>query len=52
MGFNETHQIILVRPKNDSLFELVKDDFLGLLPEGVDYKDFEFMVFQLKNSAV
>jgi tetratricopeptide (TPR) repeat protein len=50
IGMNENQHIIMVMPKNDSLFELVKDDFLGLLPEGVDYKDFEFMVSQMKSS--
>ncbi|MCX6774128.1 MAG: hypothetical protein NTY68_03990 [Candidatus Micrarchaeota archaeon] len=50
MGMNESQHIIMVMPKSDALFELVKDDFLGLLPEGVDYRDFEFMASQMKAS--
>jgi len=51
IGMEENQHIIIVMPRRVELFELVKDDFLGLLPEGVDYKDFEFMVAQLRNSA-
>jgi len=51
IGMEENQHIIIVMPRRVELFELVKDDFLGLLSEGVDYRDFEFMVAQLRNSV-
>ena len=50
MGMNESGHLMVVVPKDSSLIELVKDDFLGMMPEGIDSSDLEFMLAQLSPS--
>lgn len=50
LGMNENGHLMIVIPKDEKLLDLVKGDFLGMMPEGVDYRDLEFMLAQMKDS--
>jgi tetratricopeptide (TPR) repeat protein len=50
LGMNENGHLMIVIPKDEKLLDLVKGDFLGMMPEGVDYRDLEFMLAQMKGS--
>jgi tetratricopeptide (TPR) repeat protein len=50
LGMNENGHLMIVIPKDAKLLDLVRDDFLGMMPEGVDYRDLEFMLAQMRDS--
>ncbi len=50
LGMNENGHLMIVIPRDERLLDLVKNDFLGMMPEGIDYRDLEFMLAQMKDS--
>jgi tetratricopeptide (TPR) repeat protein len=49
LGMNENGNLMLAIPNDEKLLDLVRDDFLGMMPEGIDYRDLEFMLAQMKD---
>jgi tetratricopeptide (TPR) repeat protein len=49
LGMNEGGHLMMVIPRDKKLLGLVKDDFLGMMPEGVDYRDLDFMLAQMND---
>jgi tetratricopeptide (TPR) repeat protein len=49
LGLNENGNLMISIPKDEGLLDLVKEDFLGMMPEGVDFRDLDFMLAQMKD---